>query len=758
MSADREPMPPSAFDAASSLTSALRVISKYWGVIVACVIFCGGAALSYSRSSPKIYQAQAMLELDPRAAQPLGDKEGGGLDIGAGAYWDSREYYETEYKILTSDRVLRTVVRDLGLASDAAFMGGAPGTVSAAVEDVAVDALRARVTVEPVKNSRLLLVIVEDVDPKRAARLADAVSNAFIDQNLQDAISATSDAVTWLNGQVDHIKQDLDQNENALHKFKQDNELPSTSINEASNMLRLEMQDIDTALTQTRVKKAEASARYAELAKVSADNPDQIAASELLSNSYLQGLRGQYQEAVKERDTLLASGKLENHPLVREAGQRAASARKALLGEVRNIQGAVERDLAIITRQEESEARLYDVARRQAVDLNMKEIEYHRLDRSRDQNEKLFGLLLSRMKEADLARMMKANNIRIVDSAAVPKAPIRPRPMTNLGIGILSGLLLGIGLSWAREQLDRSLKTPEDVEEKLGVTFLGLLPAFEEESERLTAAKGHRSRRRRSPSSNIPPELVVHEAPLSGIAEAARSIRTNLMFMNPDHPYKRLLVSSAAPAEGKTTVACSIAIALAQGGQHVCLVDCDLRRPRLHRIFDRTGDAGVTNVIVGDATLDEVVKPSMVQNLWTVPAGPTPPNPADLLHSDRFKKFLSDLSDRFDRVVLDSPPVVPVTDSAIISTLVNGTVFVVRAFATSRHMSRQGLRTLRDVDSPVIGVVLNAVNLNRREYNYSYRYYYHRKGYGYGTQSSTVEEKDKEDDSSSLAPPPAAPN
>jgi len=754
MSADREPLPPSALDAASSLTAAMRVITKYWATVVACVIFCGGAAIFYSKSLPKIFQAQTMLELDPHAAQPLGEKEGGGLDIGAGVYWDTREYYETEYKILTSDRVLRGVVRDLGLASDASFLDLKTGPTGPAAEDLAVEALRGRVTVEPVKNSRLFNVLVDDVDPRRAARLADAISNAFIDQNLQEAINATSDAVTWLNGQVDHIKQDLDQNENALHKFKQENDLPSTSINEASNMLRLEMQDLNTALTQTRMKKEELLARNAELSKVAADNPDQLAASELLASPYLQSIRGQYQEAVKQLDTLVAAGKLENHPLVREASQRVNDTKKTLLGEVKNIQGAVERDLAIVIRQEEGEARLFEAARRQAVDLNMKEIEYHRLDRSRDQNEKLFSLLLSRMKEADVARMMKVNNIRVVDKAAVPKGPIRPRPIVNLAVGVLSGLLFGIALSWGREQMDRSLKTPEDVEEKLGATFLGLLPAFEDDRDRVVAGKARPSRRRRPEASTLPPELVVHEAPLSGIAEAARSIRTNLMFMNPDRPYKRLLISSAAPAEGKTTVACSIAIALAQGGQRVCLVDCDLRRPRMHRIFGRSGDAGVTNVIVGDATVDEVAKPTIVQNLWSVPAGPTPPNPADLLHSDRFKKFLNDLSDRFDRVVIDSPPVVPVTDSAIISTLVDGTVFVVRAFATSRHMSRQGLRTLRDVDSPVIGVVLNAVNLSRREYSYSYQYYYHRQGY-----APTPEANDETDsDTSSLRPPPAAPH
>jgi capsular exopolysaccharide synthesis family protein len=713
-------------DAASTLTSALKVLGKHWVTMASCVIFAGGVALLYSKSESKIYEATTMLEINPHADQPLGEKDdGSSLDMGAGLYWDTREYYETEYKIMTSDRVLRTVARDLGLATDAEFLGLKGRPTAPLPEDTIVDALRGRLMVDPVKNSRLVLLHVDDTDPKRAQRICDAVASAFIEQNLQNAITATSDAVVWLNGQLDHVKEDLDQNENALHKFKQENNLPSTSINETSNMLRLEMQDLDTTLTHTRTHREELLARHAELEKVLSNSTDQLPSSELLASGYLQSLRLQYEEAVKERDALVAEGKLDNHPLVKRASERVNDTKSALLAEVKNIKGAVERDLAIVTREETGESALFEASRKQAVDLNMKEIEYHRLDRAREQNEKLFELLLSRMKEADVARMMRVNNIRVVDHASEPKAPIRPRTMVNLGLGILGGLLLGIALGWGREQLDNSLKTPDDLEQRLGVTFLGLLPEMAEDGDK----KGKGRRRRRAPVTSLSPELIVHEQPLSGIAEAARSIRTNLLFMNPDKPYRKILVSSAAPSEGKTTVACSIAIALAQGGQRVCIVDCDLRRPRIHRIFDRSGDAGVTNVIVGNATVDEVAKPTLVTNLWSVPAGPTPPNPADMLHSERFKKFLSDLGDRFDRVVIDSPPVVPVTDSAIISTLVDGTVFVVRAFSTTRHLGHQGLRALRDVDSPVIGAVLNAVNLNRREYNYYYQYYYHREGY-----------------------------
>lgn len=727
-----------ADNASSAIVTFLKTLRKHWALVLACALLAAGMGLLYSKSTPKIYQASTLLEINPHANQPLGEKTSDVLDMGTGNYWDTRDYYETEYKIVTSDRVLGAVVRDLALAADSDFMERRSTPSKAWTVDDATAVLRGRVTVEPVRNSRLLYVRVEDTDRKRAKRVSDAIASAFIEQNLETAQSGTADAVVWLNGQLDHLKAELEGNENSLYEFKQRNNLPSTSINEASNMLRVEMQELDTALTHTRTKRAELSARSAELAKVPADSPDQLPASEFLSSTYLQELRKQYQGAVKDRAALVAQGKGDNHPLVREADQKIAETKAALLAEVRNIQGAVQRDLAVVAREEASEAALFEETRKRAVDLNMKEIEYHRLDRTREQNEKLYALLLERTKDADLARMMKANNIRVVDFATEPRSHIRPRASLNTGFALLLGLLVGVALAWLREQLDSSLKTPDELEQRLGVTFLGLLPELQDDSP-LYGQKKRRRRRSGGPKTTGPIELVVHEQPLSGIAEAARSIRTNVMFMNPDKPHRTLLVTSAAPSEGKTTVACSIAIALAQGGQRVCIVDCDLRRPRLHRIFARAGEAGVTNVLVGDATLDEVAKPTVVTNLWSIPAGPTPPNPADMLHSVRFRKFIEELTQHFDRVVIDSPPIVAVTDSAIISTLVDGTVFVVRAFKTSRHLSGQGLRSLRDVDAPVVGAVLNAVNLNKHEYSYYQHYYYYkREGYGTATENEAA--------------------
>jgi capsular exopolysaccharide synthesis family protein len=715
----------------AGVVSVLKAVRKHWAIVVACTLVAGGASLLYSKSVEKIYEASSLIEIGSRASQPLGTdaSKGGSLDLGVSLFWDPSMYYQTQYKIISSAPVLKRAVTALSLQNDYEFFGLKVPPAQPMSLDLAVEKVRGSVLVEAVKGSSMATIKVTDPDPKRAKRICDAIASAYVELNLETAVDASSEAVVWLDGQIDHLKKDLEGNENALYEFKEKNDLPSISINDASNMLRQEMQQYDEVLTHSRTRREELLARKAELATLTADNPDDIPASELLANLYLQTLRTQYREAFEQLVSLRASGKGDNHPLVKEAAGKLEDARKALLNEIHNVQDGVARDLAVVERQVQGEAELYDQARRRAVDLNMKEIEYHRLDRSRDENEKIYSLLIERMKETDLARMMRTNNLRIVEAAVAGAVPIRPRTGVNFAVGLIAGFLLGFAIAWLREQLDSSIKTPDDIEHKLGLTFLGLLPAVEDVARPRRSRRHSRANGPAAAANTGPPELIVHRRPVSGAAEAARTIRTNLMFMNPDKPYKTMLVASAAPAEGKTTVACSLAISLAQGGQRVCLVDCDLRRPRIHRIFGRRLDIGVTSVLVGDATIEQVALPTEVDGLWSVPAGPLPPNPADLLHSERFRRFVRELGERFDRVILDSPPLVAVTDSAIISTVVDAVVFVIRAFKTGKYLSAQGLRALYDVEAPLVGAVLNAVNLDHHEYSYYYYFYYKRDGY-----------------------------
>jgi capsular exopolysaccharide synthesis family protein len=651
--------------------------------------------------------------------------------MGAGSYWDNHEYYETQYKIITSLKVATVVAGQLGLNHDGGFLMNAPPGVAAptpvgVTEQQAGQALRARVKVDPVKDSRLAVVKLEDADPDRAQRILTALVDTYIAMNLEEALASTTQAVDWLQGQLDHLKTDLESSEMALHDYKEKKNILSVALDDQSNMLREEMKQLNDALTNVRTKREQVAARRAELAKINASDPSVLPASELLQNSLLQTLRHQYIEAMRERDSIRKTGKGESHPDVASAQAKVDLAKNAVLAEVKNVQGALDRDLAAISHEEGGLAGLFEAARKRAFELNLLEIEYNRLRRAKDNNEKLYSLVLERTKESDLARMLRVNNIRVIDPPLRPGGPIRPQVPFNISVGIFVGVLLGLGAAMGRAMIDRTVKTPDDVEKEVGITFIGLLPEIDDE-RRLGPTYGKKKPRLR-PKDIKHPELIVHEFSMSGIAEAARTIRTNLLFMAPDRPFQTLLVTSAGPAEGKTTIACCIAIAMAQAGQRVCIVDCDLRKPRLHRIFGKGSKVGVTTALL-EESIDNAVSTTVVPNLSVIPAGPIPPNPAEILHSERFKAFLEQVQGRFDRVILDSPPIVPVTDGVVLSTLVDGTILVVRAFKTTKDLARHALRALMDVGANIAGTVLNAVNLNKGEYKYSHYYYYHRDGY-----------------------------
>jgi capsular exopolysaccharide synthesis family protein len=705
-----------------------RSIRKHWSTALATALAVSLVVTFYTLGQTKIYQASATVQFDPNPPRPLGKDVDMGLDMGAGNYWDNREYYETQYKIIQSMRVATAVAHDLQLGRDLMFIKNRPGTAIAQQslpDDEAAEVLLSRLTVTPIKDSRLAYAKFDDADPARAQRILTTLVDTYIEQNLESALSSTNSALEWLRRQLDTLKVDLESSEMALHEYKLSKNILSVDIDAQSNMLREEMKQLNDTLTAVRTKREELSARRNELLKVQPDNAQNLPASELLQSQLLQALRQRYQDSLRERDSLVGEGKGISHPEVKGAEARVNTSRDALLAEVRNIQGAVERDLAVANHEESGLSGLFDKAKKQALDLNLLEIEYNRLKRSKENNEKMFGLVLERTKENDLARMLRVNNIRVVDRPLLPRVPIRPRVLINIVVGTFFGLVLGALAAVAKVLLDRTVKTPDDVEHNLGLTFLGLLPSISEGNR----GGYYYARRRRRPSPSITNrELVVHEHPTSGIAEAARAIRTNLIFMAPDNPHRTILITSAGPAEGKTTVACCIAIAMAQAGQRVVLVDCDLRRPRIHRVFHKSSEYGVTTSLLKADGLDEAIQATEVNGLSVIPAGPLPPNPAELLHSDRFKTLLGALADRFDRVIIDSPPAAAVTDPAILSTLVDGSVLVVRAFATNKELARQGARALIDVGGKVAGVVLNAVDLDRSEYRY-YHYYYKKDGY-----------------------------
>jgi capsular exopolysaccharide synthesis family protein len=703
------------------------MVRKHWRFAIGTALVVTLVVTFYTLGQTKIYQASATVQFDPTPPRPLGKEVQNVVELGAGDYWNNREYYETQYKMIQSMRVALTVVRNLHLDQDAGFLDNSPpGRTSAprtvSHEDAAL-VLRSRVRVEPVKDSRLANILYEDADPPRAQRIVNTLADAYVEQNMDLALDSTTDALDWLRAQLANLKKDLESNELALHEYKINKNILSVAFDDQSNMLREQMRQVNEALTSVRTKREALTARRNELKQV-LDDPKNLPATELLQSQLLQQLRQRYEEALKDRDALIGEGKGSAHPDVAAASAKANSLKQALLAEVHNIHGAVEREVNAVSGEEAGLSRLFEAAKKQALDLNLLEIEYNRLKRSKENTEKLYQLVLERTKESDLTRMMRVNNIRTVDHALLPRGPIRPRVGFNIMLGLMTGLLLGVFAGISRAMLDRTVKTPDDIEHELGLTCLGLLPQIGSGGH--YARNGKRPKRRIDPSG--PPEISVHTDPSSGLAEAARALRTNLMFSSPDKPYRTILVTSAAPAEGKTTVACCIAIAMAQAGQKVLLVDCDLRRPRMHRIFHKPSDIGLTTALFAPDELDSAATPTEIPNLSVLPAGPIPPNPAELLHSEAFTSLLKELGRRYDRIILDSPPIVAVTDATVLSTLVDGVLLVVRGFSTSIDVVRFGAKTISEVSAKLTGVILNAINLDHQEYKYYY-YYYRRSGY-----------------------------
>lgn len=716
----------------------IRAVRKHWPIMLLLFVASVIGTSIYTSRQVRIYEAIATVQLDPQPLTPLGRQNN---ESGSDSYWSNQEYFSTQYQVITSRRIAELVVKKLGLASDLAFLGNQPATATtapqapmapaASLEDAA-ETLRARLKVEPIQDSRLARVKFTDADPARAQRLLSAVVDTYVEQNLDTSMDATNKTVEWLDVQLKRLKGDLEAQEMHLHDFKLKYNLLSVSYDDQSNMVRAEIQQLNSSLTDLKAKKEAVSARLAIVQAIDPRDPGEIPATELVGNDALAALRTAYAESKRDLLMARAGGKDANHPDVQKLNAQLESTRTGIAQELQNIKNGAEIELANVNRQLSGLSALYEGARRQALQLNLKELEYSRLHRSKESTEKLFGMVLERSTESGLSKMAPFNNVRVLDRPLKPVAPVFPKTATNLAVGIMLGLLLGFAGATGREMLDRTVRSSEDIERELGLAVLGSLPDVSREGSGMNLGYYYGRRRERkseraSASADAGlvgeggrPELLVHTHPKSVAAEAARAIRTNLMFMSPDNPYRCLLVTSAGPAEGKTTVAASIAIAIAQTGQSVCLVDCDLRKPRVHMVFGERNDKGITTALLEPGELGSLVLETPIPNLRILRAGPTPPNPADLMHSDAFGRVLQELRARFDRVVIDSPPIGLVTDGVILSTRVDATVLVVRALATRRDAAKRAMRSLRDVGANCAGFVLNAVSSSERYYYSGY--------------------------------------
>lgn len=725
--------PPLPTEEDDALTPAqfLRTARKHVLLFLACALSVVALATFWTMAQPRIYRSSAMLRLDPNPPRPLGH----GVELlTPDDLWNRHEFFESEFRIMKSMRVATAVVKTLGLNADPGFLrvkdSQRAGFKPIEVDDAAA-VLISRLSVDPVRDSNLAVLSYEDTDPKRCRVVTQAIVHTYLSQNLDSRMALSTSASQWLNGQVEQLKGDLEKSEVALNTFRKQNNVLSISLDDRHNLLAATLEQLERQSADLKARRDEIAARHNELSRIDASDPMQAGATELLASTVLSGLRTSYDDQSEKLAELLGTYGDEN-PKVVGAKSRLAQTAVAIKREIGNIQAAAAGELRKVNQQLGNVSGRIEDARKQAHDLQDFEVPYNQLQRTRANNEKIYSLVLERARETELTRMMNFNNVQTIDAPLEPKAPVRPNTLVNIAVGGIVGVVLGLIAALARELTDRSLKTPFEVEGALGISCLGLLPAISTKSA--SYRRYGRRDRAQIPATLMDRDLIVAAQPEGGIAEASRAIRTNLTFMSPDRPYRSLCVTSAVPQEGKTTVAVSLATVLAQSGQRVLLVDTDLRRPRLHRTFRMANDVGVSMEVTGQATLDECIRATPIENLSLLTSGPIPPNPAEILQSERFRELVVELGKRYDRIVFDSPPLLPVTDGAILSKYVDGVILVTWGFRTQRNAARHAVRLLRDVKAHIVGAVLNAVDVGRSEYR---EYQYYRRDAYYSTASET---------------------
>jgi capsular exopolysaccharide synthesis family protein len=721
----------------------------------------GAAVIFWTLRQPKIYQATCTIEYDPNPTTPLGHQV---EDVSnpIGSFWMSREFFATQNRIIASRAVAERVVRDLGLHQDPSFFYVADqdrASWEGASIEAAAAALQARLTVEPVEDTRLVAIRVTDQSPERAATLANAIAEAYVNKTLEDRMGSTVSALNWLGTQLDSLRDQLGESEDALHAFKMEHNILSVSMEDRQNLVASDITHFNEALTAVRTRRIELQARAARLHSVMDDEAPENAAAAFPENETISALRATLREKLSEREGL-APRYGPNHQHMQQLSHEIEGMQNELREEMEGVVRAADADVREVTRVESGIRAALDDAHNAGLELNLREIQYQRLARERENNSKLYNLVLERTTETDLTRMFHATHVRLLDRALTPQSRISPNLTNNSAGGVGAGLVLGLALAFLLSRLDRRLKSVADVE-GLGMTVLGILPRIEEGDEAQPVyGRKNGARRRRKPQTDKPVgrDLFVHTHPMSAAAECCRTIRTNLTFMSADNPIRAMVITSASPREGKTTVTTNIAISLAQSGKRVLMVDTDLRRPRIHRAFGVSGARGVTSVIVGEEDLMKVVVKTDIPNLDVLPCGPIPPNPSELLHSHRFRGLVEAALEHYDRVIFDSPPLGAVTDAAVLAPQLDAVLLVVKAHSTTRDALQSALRQLRDVGANIAGGVLNDVDPKRKGYGGGdYYYYYRREGYYYantdGEPGDLDEDGHGDEQSSSAAPP-----
>ena len=681
----------------------LEIVKNRRILILAIFLAVVGVSTVRSLLTRPVYRAATQLLIEPENPNPinvgdLGDPAKGRDD-----------YYQTQYNLLRSRSLARRAVVTLDLLQNPEYGGprdpkvveDAKAAVAGAspVMEGAISGFLGRLAVTPIPKSRLVAISFEAFSPELAAQGANSLSKLYIEQTLEFRFQTSSDAGAWLGAQVEEQRKKVQAAQDELDKIKQRDGI--ANIEERRSLLTQKLTQLGSSLTEFKTKRLEKEALYNQMRSSAA--PEDL--PEVQHSQVVQSLRSDLVNLERQRAQLLEQY-LEKHPEVLKVQGQIDETKRRLVAEAQSVVRAVANEYKAAAAQEASISQALEGTKTEIDELAQRSVQYDTYQRDLDAGKQMINNLLDRSKQTDVAQQVKASNIRIVDPAVVPGGPIRPNRSRDIGTGALLGLFFSLGAAFLLEYLDNTLKTPEDVRVHLGgVPLLGVVPESEDAN------------------------LVVSITNQSVFSEGYRVVRTALNYSWPEGSSRTILVTSTAPGEGKTLTSVNLALTLASMGGRVLLVDCDLRKPQAHALLRVKRTPGLSDVMVGKAKPSDAIQ--TMQYLSFLPAGTHAPSPADLMTTQTMRVFLEALRDRFDWIVLDTPPVGAVSEALVLASLTDGVIVVAGAEMVPRKAVAHTVERLANTGSRVLGVILNRAQVERHSYYYG-RYYGHYYGHYYG--------------------------
>ncbi len=705
-----------------------RVLIKRRKIAFAFLAVVVSLAILYSLIATPIYRGTTKILLELEKNPIMTFTEGGGATL---QMRDASEYYQTQVEILTSrafgDRVVKKLqldknplflqMKDRGLNSirkrllrlfsfsnkkDVADNPIIQSSIQEELDAELTSIILNNLEIEVGKGSSILKIHFYSINPAVAASMANGIAAVYIEHNLDIRVKPYRDAVEWLTAKMNESRSRLEDSEKAVQQYKEGKNI--VSFTDKEDIVFQQLQELVTQLVQADAKKQEAEVRYRQIESV-IKKPQLLATvPDIMNNPVIQGLRTQ-ELSMKTQITELSQKYGPKHPHLIKARKELGEVQKNINLEAKKMLLAAKSSFEIARERESSLKRAIEDQKQAVLDLDRKKIEYQFIAGEATSNKQFFELLLKKLQEASLSSGTIATNAQIVDRATMPNAPVKPNRILNILVAIIVGTFGGIFLAFFVEYIDDTIKNPDDIENVLGLPFLGFVPA----------------------TSNVEGPIFMFSGRLAAVAESFRTIRTSILLSTADEQKQKvILVTSTIPNEGKTTIAANLAVAMAQMGERVLLIDTDMRRHNLHRVFTVDNLIGISDMIVDHENTEAALRSlSQIPNLSVITGGTLAPNPSELLGSHSMKVLLDRLRDRFDRIILDSPPLMAFSDALVLSRLADGVVFVVWGNTTSRNHIRTSTQAIKNASGNVIGVVLNNVDMSSRSYSYYHPYYHY---------------------------------